>query len=141
MVAKVPKRGTIAICGIINGIIWFVFGMHWAMDLGYIVMGIVADFVAGMRGYKNLKWNIAAFALFCLGPAGVFLAYVVNPTAWAQVMLEKGTSHEYMNMMANSAPIGILPVIILATVVIAIISGFIGHKLLKKQFEKAGITA
>ena len=94
-----------------------------------------------MRGYKNVKWNIAAFALFCLGPAGVFLAYAVNPTAWAQVMLEKGTSQEYIDIMANSAPIGILPVIILATVVIAIISGFIGHKLLKKQFEKAGITA
>lgn len=140
MVAKVPKRGTIAICVIINGIIWFVFGMHWAMDLGYIVMGIVADFIAGMCGYKNVKWNIAAFALFCLGPAGVFLAYAVNPTAWAQVMLEKGTSQEYIDIMANSAPIGMLPVIILATVVIAIISGFIGRKLLKKQFERAGIT-
>ena len=40
MVAKVPKRGNIAICGIINGVIWFVFGMHWAMDLGYIVMAL-----------------------------------------------------------------------------------------------------
>ena len=58
-----------------------------------------------------------------------------------KVLLEKGTSQEYIDIMANSAPIGILPVIILATVVIAIISGFIGHKLLKKQFEKAGITA
>ena len=43
--------------------------------------------------------------------------------------------------MANSAPISMLPVIILATVIIAIISGLIGRKLLKKQFEKAGITA
>lgn len=121
--------------------IWFVFGMHWAMDLGYIVMGIVADLVAGMRSYKNTKWNIAAFALFCLGPAGVFLAYSINPTAWAQIMLEKGTSQEYIDIMANSAPIGMLPVILLGTVVIAIVSGLIGRKLLKKQFEKAGITA
>ena len=135
MVAKVPKRGNIAICGIINGVIWFVFGMHWAMDLGYIVMGIVADLVAGMRSYKNTKWNIAAFALFCLGPAGVFLAYSINPTAWAQIMLEKGTSQEYIDIMANSAPIGMLPVILLGTVVIAIVSGLIGRKLLKKQFE------
>ena len=43
--------------------------------------------------------------------------------------------------MANSAPIGMLPVILLGTVVIAIVSGLIGRKLLKKQFEKAGITA
>ena len=29
MVAKVPKRGGIAILGIINGIIWYILGMHW----------------------------------------------------------------------------------------------------------------
>ena len=29
------------------GIIWFVTGMHWAFALGYLIMAIVADFVAG----------------------------------------------------------------------------------------------
>lgn len=29
MVAKVPKRGGIVVLGIINGIIWYVLGMHW----------------------------------------------------------------------------------------------------------------
>ena len=50
MVAKVPKRGGIVILGIINGIVWYVLGMHWAMDLGYVVMGIVAEIVAGPSG-------------------------------------------------------------------------------------------
>ena len=67
MVAKVPKRGGIVILGIINGIVWYVLGMHWAMDLGYVVMGIVAEIVAGAKGYRNIKWNIASFSLFCLG--------------------------------------------------------------------------
>ena len=34
-----------------------------------------------------------------------------------------------------------LAVILLGTIVIAAFSGFVGEKLLKKQFEKAGITA
>ncbi len=91
MVAKVPKRGGIVVLGIINGIIWYVLGMHWAMDLGYVVMGIVAEIVAGAKGYRNIKWNIASFSLFCLGPAGVFLAYFADPAAWAETMLWNGT--------------------------------------------------
>ena len=96
MVAKVPKRGGIVILGIINGIVWYVLGMHWAMDLGYVVMGIVAEIVAGVKGYRNIKWNIASFSLFCLGPAGVFLAYFADPAAWAETMLNNGTSQEYI---------------------------------------------
>lgn len=141
MVAKVSKRGAIAILGIVNGIVWCALGMHWGMDLGYIVMGIVAEIVAGIKSYKNVKWNIAAYALFCLGPAGVFVAYFANPGAWTQTMLEKGTAQEYIEAMTTSAPVGMLPVILLGTLVLAVISGLVGKKLLKKQFEKAGITA
>lgn len=141
MVAKVPKRGTIAILGIINGIVWFVLGMHWAMDLGYVVMGIVADIVAGTKKYKSIKMNILSYDLFCIGPAGVFVAYFADPAAWASTMLNKGVSQEYINTMTASAPTGMLPVILIVTMVIATISGIVGRKLLKKQFEKAGITA
>lgn len=38
--------------GVIMGIIWFVTGMHWAFALGYMIMAIVADFVAGVGQYK-----------------------------------------------------------------------------------------
>ncbi len=141
MVAKVPKRGAIAILGIINGVVWFALGMHWGMDLGYIIMGIIADIVAGTKGFKNAKMNIFAYMLFCLGPAGVFVAYFADPAGWAQTMLNKGTAQEYVNIMVSSAPTGLLPVILIGTLVIAAISGFVGLKLLKNQFEKAGITA
>lgn len=141
MVAKVPKRGTITILGIINGVVWFALGMHWAMDLGYIIMGIIADVVSGTRGFKSSKINILAYMLFCLGPAGVFVAYFADPAGWASTMVDKGTSQEYVDIMVSSTPTGLLPVILIGTLLIAAISGFVGLKLLKKQFERAGITA
>lgn len=141
MVAKTPKRGAITILGLINGIVWFVLGMHWAMDLGYVIMGIAADVVAGMKEYKSAKINILAYALFCLGPAGVFVAYFANPVAWAGTMLNNGVAQEYIDMMTASAPTGMLPVILLGTLALAGISGLAGRRLLKKQFERAGITA
>ena len=39
MVAKVQKRWSVTILGIIMGIIWFATGMHWAFSLGYIAWG------------------------------------------------------------------------------------------------------
>lgn len=140
MVAKVPKRGTIAILGIINGIVWFALGMHWGMDLGYIIMGLAAEIVAGIKGRQNMKWNIAAYSFFCIGPAGAFVAYCANPASWVQTMLEKGTAQEYIDTMTATAPVAALPAILLGTIVIAVISGLVGKKLLKKQFERAGVT-
>lgn len=141
MVAKVPKHGTIAILGIINGIIWFVLGMHWAMDLGYVVMGIIADLVAGSKGFRNQKRNVFAYALFCCGPAGVLLAYSANPAAWASTMLNNGLSQDYVDRMAVSVPSAMIPAVFLGTLLFGTLSGLVGLKLLKKQFEKAGITA
>ena len=49
------------------GIIWFVTGMHWAFSLGYMIMAIVADFVAGVGQYKSKKLNSLSYILFSLG--------------------------------------------------------------------------
>ena len=43
--------------------------------------------------------------------------------------------------MSASAPSWLLAVIIVGTLVIAAFSGWVGGKMLKKQFEKARITA
>lgn len=141
MAAKVPKHGTIAILGIINGIIWFTMGMHWGMDIGYVVMGIIADIVAGIKGFRSIKLNIFSYALFCLGPAGVLLVYSADPGAWASTMLHNGLSQDYVDMMASSMPDHMIPIVFLGTLVIAAVSGLVGSRLLRKQFKKAGITA
>ena len=54
-------------------------------------------------------------------------------------MLENGTEQSYIDTMSASAPSWLLAVIIIGTLAIAAFSGWIGGKLMKKQFEKAGI--
>ena len=124
MVAKVQKRWSVTILGIIMGIIWFATGMHWAFSLGYIGMGIIADLVAGAGHYRNKAINLLSYMLISLGG-----------------MLENGTEQSYIDTMSASAPSWLLAVIVVGTLVIAAFSGWIGGKMLKKQFEKAGITA
>ena len=137
MIAKVQKRWSVTILGIIMGIIWFVTGMHWAFSLGYIGMGIIADLVAGAGDYRNKAVNLLSYMLMSLGGVYTYVVFFIDPQGWASTMLENGTEQSYIDTMSASAPSWLLAVIIIGTLAIAAFSGWIGGKL----FEKAGITA
>ena len=141
MIAKVQKRWSVTILGIVMGIIWFVTGMHWAFSLGYIGMGIIADLVAGAGDYRNKAVNLLSYILMSLGGVYTYVVFFIDPQGWASTMLENGTEQSYIDTMSASAPSWLLAVIIIGTLAIAAFSGWIGGKLMKKQFEKAGITA
>ena len=141
MIAKVQKRWSVTILGIIMGIIWFVTGMHWAFSLGYIGMGIIADLVAGAGDYRNKAVNLLSYMLMSLGGVYTYVVFFIDPQGWASTMLENGTEQSYIDTMSASAPSWLLAVIMIGMLAIAAFSGWIGGKLLKKQFEKAGITA
>ena len=59
----------------------------------------------------------------------------------AQTMLGNGTEQSYIDTMQTTANAGIFIAMFAALLVTASISAFVGCKMLKKQFEKAGITA
>ena len=141
MIAKVQKRWSVTILGIVMGIIWLVTGMHWAFSLGYIGMGIIADLVAGAGHYRNKVVNLLSYMLMSLGSVYTYVVFFIDPQGWASTMLENGTEQSYIDTMSASAPSWLLAVIIIGTLAIAAFSGWIGGKLMKKQFEKAGITA
>lgn len=141
LIAKVPKRGAIAIVGILCGVIWFATGMHWAMDLGYIVGGIIGDIIAGSGKYKNKLLNMIAFICLSLGATGTYISYFADRNTWCNYMLKGGTSESYIDAMNAAAQNWMLAIIILGTIVIAGLSAWVGNILLKKQFKKAGITA
>lgn len=141
MIAKVQKRWSVTILGIIMGIVWFITGMHRAFSLGYIGMGIIADLVAGAGDYRNKAVNLLSYMLMSLGSVYTYVVFFIDPQGWASTMLENGTEQSYIDTMSASAPSWLLAVIIIGTLAIAAFSGWIGGKLLKKQFEKAGITA
>lgn len=140
MLAKVSKRFAVTILGAILCIIWFVTGMHWAMALGYLIMGIVADLVAGAGHYKSKKINSLSYILLSLGGTGSYLIFFANPDGWAKTMLGNGTEQSYIDTMRQTGSVWILIIMLAGTVLAATFSAFVGCKMLRRQFEKAGIT-
>lgn len=140
MLAKVQKRWSISILGAILCIIWFVTGMHWAMALGYLVMGIVADLIAGAGRYQSKKINSLSYILLSLGGTASYLVFFADPDGWAKTMLGNGTEQSYIDAMRDAGTIWIMLIMLAGTVLSAAVSAFVGCKMLKKQFEKSGIT-
>ena len=55
-------------------------------------------------------------------------------------MLKKGTEQEYIDKMNSVAGPGVMIIMVVGTIVVATLSGLLGLRLMKKQFEKAGIA-
>ena len=140
MLAKVQKRWAITILGAILCVVWFVTGMHWAMALGYLVMGILADLTAGAGAYKSKALNTLSYILISLGGTASYLVFFADPDGWAKTMLGSGTEQSYIDTMRTTGTTWILIVMLLGTILAAALSAFIGSKMLKKQFQKAGIA-
>ena len=140
LLAKVPKRWAVSILGVILCIIWFVTGMHWAMAIGYLIMGIIADFVAGAGHYNSKKINSLSYILLSLGGTGSYLVFFANPDGWAKTMLGNGTEQSYIDTMRSAGSVWIMVIMLTGTVLAAALSAFVGCKMLRKQFEKSGIA-
>ena len=140
LLAKVPKRWAVTILGALLCIIWFVTGMHWAMALGYLVMGVIADLTAGSGQYKSRKINSLSYMLLSLGGTASYLVFFADPDGWARTMLGNGTEQSYIDTMRTTGTLWIMILMLAGTILAAAVSAFVGCRMLKKQFEKAGIT-
>lgn len=141
LIAKVPKHGPLIILGVVEGVFLFVTGMYWAWAVACVVLGVVADLLASAGGFKNKALNFTAFILYSLSPMGSYLMLWVDPSGYTSYLTGSGAEHAYMDTMMSTATDWMLPAMILATVACAIVSGLVGMRLLRRQFEKAGATA
>ena len=141
MLAKVPKRGPIYIAGALLALFCLVTGMHIGMVISYIVCSVIADLIAATKKYKSVKRNIISYIIFSFGGIGTYVAFYINPSGWLKTMADKGTSSEYLSTFKAAGTYKTLIIMIIGTIVIGALSGFVGSKLLRKHFEKAGITA
>ena len=141
LIAKIPKHGPLIVLGVVEGVLLFVTGMYWIWAVACVVLGVVADLLASAGGFTNKALNFAAFVLYSLSPMGSYLMLWIDPGGYTSYLTGNGAERVYMDTMMSTATGWMLPAMILATVACAIVSGLVGMRLLRRQFEKAGVTA
>lgn len=136
---RVPKRGAMAIMGLIVGAVGYLMGMFWTGPVGIVAGGVVADLILGApesRTGAKIPPAFAAFT-FCFW-FGMISLILMNGEAYAEMCVSAGMTYEYGRALVDSimGPMGVVTG--MATIAGGLIGGFAGVKAFGKHFAKLG---
>ncbi|MDR0730672.1 MAG: MptD family putative ECF transporter S component [Treponema sp.] len=137
---KVKKFGMVLIMGILIGLFFFITGMGiYTLPIG-IVCTLIAEFVLKSGGYENAKKAVLSYGLFSLCIFGNFLPIYIGRDAYYDKLAQGGYGTEYADALMRYMPDWSAPVLAICCFVFGLAGGLLGRKILKKHFERAGIT-
>lgn len=142
LLAKVPKKGVFTICGAIQAILFLLVGAFWFIPIALVVGGVICDFLIMGRKEITLKSMVVAYSIF----SGVFAFGAICPikflqSAFVGAMVKNNIAQDYIDGMLNITSVPMLVVIVAAGIVGGLLGGYIGQKVLKKHFIKAGLVS
>lgn len=135
---KVKKFGMILILNILMGALMWVTGMSWyALAVG-TASGLIAELIYRAGNY-NRKWNgIIAYAVSGIYCWANYFGIFFNADAYFSTRQNYG--QEYIDAVTGMLPVWMCPILLVIDIICGIIGGWIGTKVLKKHFVKAGIA-
>lgn len=137
VLAKVNKRGAIAIMGAIIAVVGLLLGMFWAGPAGIFIGAVAAEFIAGVGKSRTTARCIAAFAVFtvCFWVGQQTMIFLAGD-AYVDMVVASGMTAEYGQTLVDFTKSPMLIVALAGTVVGPIVGGLFGAKLFKKHFAK-----
>ena len=140
MLAKVPKRGVFTISGVVYGLIFLVMGTFWFTVLCFFLSCVAADAI--MWGNpRSPRRMLVGYAVSVAGLSfGYCGAIVLLRDAFSLTMRNNGIPAEYSDALNSFISDPMLLVMVAVGVVLAIIGGAIGRRVLRKHFVRAGLV-
>ena len=135
---KVKKPGMILIMSTVMGILMFVTGMTWMPIPFSIVTGLIAEFIYFSGKYRSMRSAVLTTGIFPLWACGNYLPLFLQRKQYFASRTNYG--QKYADAVMSYTPNWMFLILLVTTFVCGIIGGFIGKALLKKHFERSGIT-
>lgn len=142
LLAKVPKTGVLTVTGIVMGLVLLLIGHWWVMVAIEMAGGLLADIAYSPGRKRSFGRMTIAYTIYML---------MFTVAAYCPMLLLTGTYIEAMGGLDSSkgaAIAGILAILtwpVIAMVMLASAAGaftgaWLGRKLLRKHFARAGIV-
>lgn len=136
LLARVPKRGAIAIMSLIVAAIGLLLGMYWSGPVGIVVGGVLAEFIAGSDKRSTAR-SIAAFAVWTLCFwVGQQAMIFFSGSAYVDMVVSSGMSREYGEALVGFMQSPLIIVAGAACIAGSILGGLLGAKMFKKHFAR-----
>ncbi|WP_436862084.1 MptD family putative ECF transporter S component [Staphylococcus caeli] len=138
LITKTQKFGALSICGIVVSLILAIMGHPWMALILSVPVIIIADMIMAMGKYKSWKLNSIGYVVFSFWPIGNLLPFYFMRHSYLAFIQEKyGTDYEATVEAIFS--LGMIPVIIVTTIIGAWIGVIFAKRVLKKHFQRAGM--
>lgn len=136
---KIKKFGMLTITGIINGIFFFFIGYTWMAIVFWTIFGFLSDLVLKMGKYKNFKVTILSYGVYCMGEMGVHgPLFLAGQSYWDNIRTSMGD--QYADLLHAMMPQWMFYVGFAILLFGGICGALLGHKMLRKHFQRAGIA-
>lgn len=139
VLARVPKRGAVAVMSVLIAAAGLLMGMFWTGPLGIVIGGLAAELVLGPPDKRTTVKRIAAFATFvlCFWAGQISLIFIAGQS-YVDMCVAMGMTAEYGQQLVDFVYGPICLVAGGATIVGAVAGGLFGAKLFKKHFARMG---
>ena len=137
--AKVQKPWALVIFGMITPIIMFLFGHTLLVPGVALVTMLVAEGIRRIGKYRSLRYNMLAYVVMATILCSSLLQMLVMKARYLQ-LTEEEMGREYTEALEKLINVRNLGLVYLGAVLGGTVGAFLGRKLLKKHFEKAGIV-
>lgn len=141
LVAKVPRRGAVAVLGAVVGLVLFVTGMFWLWAVAALVLGVAAGEIAALGRFRSPGLNTVSYVVLALAPLASYVMVWINQQSYRAYLVGKGTDDSYMNTMIAAANQWLLVAIVVGTLLAAWLGTLLGRRMLARHFTRAGIVA
>lgn len=140
MVAKVPKFGAISIMGSIMGIFFFIIGRFPGATVIAIIVSILADLIAYAFKYRHKLGILFSYIVFSFSLIGPVVPMLFFPTFYMEQLTEQGRDMNYIEGVFSSVSEYTMIILTVLIIVMSVVGGVFGQRMMKKHFEKAGIV-
>ena len=138
LITKTQKFGALTICGVVVSLLLAIMGHPWVALILSVPVIVIADMVMAMGQYKSWKLNSIGYIIFSFWPIGNLLPFYFMRNSYLAFIQDKyGTDYEAT--VEGLFSIGMIPIILITTIIVAWIGAYIAKGILKKHFKRAGI--
>ncbi len=136
---KIKKFGMVTLTGVISGVFFFLLGYTWVALVVLSLAGLAADVVLKVGGYQRFAAHALSYAVYCLGMiTAPLLLWFAGPAYWDDI--EQSMGPEYAQGLQTFMPPWMLYVALPLLFLSGLAGAFLGRRMLRKHFVRAGIA-
>ena len=137
--AKVNKPFGLLIFGMIPSCIMFLFGHTFVVPLLSLLFFLIAEGIRRIGKYQSGSATMLSYAVFSLWPCNSLMQMLLLKERYMEMVI-KEMGGNYGNAIEKLITVQNMAIVYVCTFLFGLFGAFLGRKLLKKHFEKAGIV-